>query len=853
MRFHHKLLFVGMAALLMFKDTNASTCLMIYMMADNEAELFLRQSYGELALSQLVTDTDTRTWVYYDAHNQGGQALPNTVDGSGNLVTETFTGSRYITYDGSFAKMRIDLELAGEQNSDTQTTVQDFLDHALADCLDGGFDSLMAVFASTGGGFAGFGGDENVRKLLQANANVASAIRSSLDAAGGPEKLEVLGFDASLMAALGAADDYMDVAEHLLASESIMPGHGWPYADLTSSTTALALATQIVSTFADTPQGDSSLATGIPPHATPKTISLGGDVSLHAFVSRARDSAVTFTNLVDAVGSRDLSSMDLGSYLSTFQTLCNPKESLQSTLSSAIAAYNDMFVARQVGPGTAPGTGMHVAWPSQQEFNLNPALWNQLLFDNRNYVTEIVPEFRAFLEWYLLSPAPPSFNNGTAASACGASAENPSGIEAKTSLILDDSIAISDTNVSLVATISSNVSQLLVEYGMDVSGAPLNELLESRGYIPGSNEYMYMLGGNLPTTYNGNNASASWDRRFYFLNVSGTVDPLYVYNDGDGSRRVPCMYFHEENGEGLAALTFLDYLFFHFNYWIDQGAHYCFLLFSEDDKTRRIDDNLALYITNAAGVWMEQPRSAGGNVVPLIYVDAYVVRRQLTTLPGGINQTNFRWTEDLVYNIETMDAAQVFDETYPAYEGIVVGMSAYNPFASPETRFNDVLRRMATDESQPVLNDTDIGCPGLDFDANCEACLEAGCVVTAGYCLADCSVQGVSCWDMQYHPNNAVADVCLMVIQERDDAETCGDAEVQTCETCTSTVRSDGESTCGWYETYCGIGDGCDFQGTCPVDTCEPSAPEAVAKALPIDDPPSSGYRAGKAALFDGV
>ena len=151
---------------------------------------------------------------------------PNTVDSFGNALTSSFTGSRYITYDPSLGRMRVDTELAGEQNSDTPSSIQNFLQRALADCLPNGYDSLMAVFSSHGGGFAGYGGDENGRKLLQTNAAIASGIRSALSNAGGPSKLEVIGFDACLMQAVGAADDYKDIADYLLASEAVEPGHG---------------------------------------------------------------------------------------------------------------------------------------------------------------------------------------------------------------------------------------------------------------------------------------------------------------------------------------------------------------------------------------------------------------------------------------------------------------------------------------------------------------------------------------------------------------------------------------------------------------------------------------------------
>ena len=65
------------------------------------------------------------------------------------------------------------------------------------------------------------------RDLLASNQNIASGIRNALDNTdGAPAKLEVIGFDACLMQGVGAADDYMEVAEYILASEAVEPGHG---------------------------------------------------------------------------------------------------------------------------------------------------------------------------------------------------------------------------------------------------------------------------------------------------------------------------------------------------------------------------------------------------------------------------------------------------------------------------------------------------------------------------------------------------------------------------------------------------------------------------------------------------
>lgn len=180
------LLLGALAALTLHPDSaEAKTCLMLYQMADNNLEYFIRQDYQELSRSPVINSPDLRTWIYYDALNQGGQALPNTVDNGGNGIGSSFTGSRYVTYDTGFQKMKVEVELPGEQNSDTSSAVQNFLEHAMNDCKANGYDSLMAVFASHGGGFAGYGGDENGgRKLLQTNQGVAAAIRGALDNTG---------------------------------------------------------------------------------------------------------------------------------------------------------------------------------------------------------------------------------------------------------------------------------------------------------------------------------------------------------------------------------------------------------------------------------------------------------------------------------------------------------------------------------------------------------------------------------------------------------------------------------------------------------------------------------------------
>ena len=46
--------------------TEAKTCLMLYQMADNNLEYYIRQDYEELSESPVISSPDLRTWIYYD-------------------------------------------------------------------------------------------------------------------------------------------------------------------------------------------------------------------------------------------------------------------------------------------------------------------------------------------------------------------------------------------------------------------------------------------------------------------------------------------------------------------------------------------------------------------------------------------------------------------------------------------------------------------------------------------------------------------------------------------------------------------------------------------------------------------
>mgnify|MGYP002785317525 FL=1 len=166
-----------------------------------------------------------------DSEYTGGP-LTNVYNPDGTELTESFGGSRYFTWDHDLGAMVVNGTFSSELNSDDPSVLQDFVTYALTDCIAQGKSEFFLALSSHGGGFIGFGGDNDNarlrrRKLTQPTADVFSAIQGALSSvAGAPSQLDVLGFDACSMQSVDALDDFASIAKYYLASEAVEPGHG---------------------------------------------------------------------------------------------------------------------------------------------------------------------------------------------------------------------------------------------------------------------------------------------------------------------------------------------------------------------------------------------------------------------------------------------------------------------------------------------------------------------------------------------------------------------------------------------------------------------------------------------------
>ena len=131
-----------------------------------------------------------------------------------------------------------------------------------------------------------------------------------------------------------------------------------------------------------------------------------------------------------------------------------------------------------------------------------------------------------------------------------------------------------------------------------------------------------------------------------------------------------------------------------------------------------------------------------------------------------------------------------------------------------------------------------------DTQTTCTSCLEMDCVWGLGSCLDSCDDLAVDatttmCYNKINFPTSTTTEeICQM--QEETDADIAMCKAVTDCATCTSTLQSDGVSTCAWYqdgnERYCGIGGECDDgddnnNGVCGQDVCPRDNPDCVGKA----------------------
>jgi hypothetical protein len=191
---------------------------LVYMTADNNLEGDALKDLAEMA--SVDSGTDLRFVV------QADRAVGEATGPVLNLPDFTST-KRFLVRKGQVQ----DATDLGELNMGLTTSLSDFITWGIKTYPG---EKYMLVFWDHGGGWKGFGWDDSTIATSGAAdpltlAEIATGVQAGL-AATTVTKLDVIGFDACLMATVEVAESVKPFASYLLASEETEPGHGWDWA-----------------------------------------------------------------------------------------------------------------------------------------------------------------------------------------------------------------------------------------------------------------------------------------------------------------------------------------------------------------------------------------------------------------------------------------------------------------------------------------------------------------------------------------------------------------------------------------------------------------------------------------------
>ena len=189
-----------------------------YSMADTDLEPFMMTDVGEMG-------------EVGSGENLNIVALVDRFDGLSEepvLGIDNWVGAKLLHVGNGEAEI---LEESDNLNMGDPATLTKFLGDGIKNYPA---DNYSLIISDHGAAWPGLGPDEGGEEYdLLTLAELSGALQAGL-AAGGIEKLGLLGLDACLMATYEVASAMAPFAERMVASEELEPGHGWDYTSLQS-------------------------------------------------------------------------------------------------------------------------------------------------------------------------------------------------------------------------------------------------------------------------------------------------------------------------------------------------------------------------------------------------------------------------------------------------------------------------------------------------------------------------------------------------------------------------------------------------------------------------------------------
>ena len=192
----------------------ADWTVLVYVMGDNDLEPFAVQDL--LEMSEVGSDDRVHIVALADRHPE--YALDDDPLGD-------FTDTRLLRVE---AGELIDIADPGELNLGDAGTLAAFIETGVTEFPA---ERYAVVLWNHGAGWPGMGPDETDGNDILDLADIDAGFSAGLESVG-LESVDLIGFDACLMASYEVASVVAEHGDLMIASSELEPGHGWDYRSL---------------------------------------------------------------------------------------------------------------------------------------------------------------------------------------------------------------------------------------------------------------------------------------------------------------------------------------------------------------------------------------------------------------------------------------------------------------------------------------------------------------------------------------------------------------------------------------------------------------------------------------------
>lgn len=332
---------------------------LVYSMADTDLEPFMVEDVNEAGLVGSSEGLQVRALVDRNPA-YGRRPLLDQGDWVGGRVLDlTAPGTTEVVAD------------LGDVNTADPQVLADFVAQGIADHPA---EHYALILSDHGAGWPGLGPDESAAYDVLTLEELVDGIGTGLEEAG-VDRLDLLGFDACLMAGYEVASAVAPLADRMVASQELEPGHGWDYRALQvladePGTDADGLGSALIDGFER-----QALEAGTQAEITLSMVDLTRMAELDAAVAAFAEEVSTTPEAAPVVGRAEVSVLSFGkspdpaqdSHLSDLGLLASTVGQEVPALgepAEALAAVLDEVVLDSVaGPATADATGLSVYLP----------------------------------------------------------------------------------------------------------------------------------------------------------------------------------------------------------------------------------------------------------------------------------------------------------------------------------------------------------------------------------------------------------------------------------------------------------------------------------------------------------